>query len=82
VLEIVQAIIAISDHPEIEPIVLGKAPDGIDAQYLSSEKARRVLNWKPTYTLVEALSETLAWYKSFQNSRGLLKSGKGKLVEH
>jgi CDP-glucose 4,6-dehydratase len=65
VLEMVQAIIAISDYPEIEPTILSDAPNEIQAQYLSSEKARRLLGWEPAYSLKEALSETLAWYKDF-----------------
>lgn len=81
VLEMVQAIIASSDNPHLEPIILGEAPNEIDAQYLSSEKAKQVLGWEPAYTLAEALSETLAWYKGFQKFRSLYKSGKGKLIE-
>jgi CDP-glucose 4,6-dehydratase len=65
VLEIVQAIIAASNHPEIEPIILGEAPNEIQAQYMSSQKARRLLGWTPTHTMEEALNETFAWYKSF-----------------
>lgn len=65
VLQIVQAIIAASDYPEIEPIILDEAPNEIQEQYLSSEKAGRVLGWEPTFTLEQALRETLAWYKAF-----------------
>lgn len=65
VLEIVQAIIDISDHPEIEPIILDEAPNEIQAQYLSSEKARRLLGWEPAFSLEEALGETFEWYKTF-----------------
>jgi CDP-glucose 4,6-dehydratase len=69
VLEMVRAIIAISHYPQIEPIVLGKAPNELQAHYLSSEKARRLLGWAPSYSLQEALSETLAWYHEFLNVR-------------
>lgn len=68
VLEIVQAIIAISDHPEIEAVILNEAPNEIPAQYLSSDKAGRVLGWEPAFTLEQALSQTLAWYKEFLNA--------------
>lgn len=65
VLEIVQTIIAVSDHPELEPIVLGEARNEIPAQYLDSSKARRVLGWQPRYTLEEGLREAMGWYREF-----------------
>ena len=65
VLEIVQAIIDISDHPDLAPIVLGQAPNEIQAQYLSSAKAARRLDWTPAHTLAEALRQTMVWYTAF-----------------
>ncbi|MFQ6101156.1 MAG: GDP-mannose 4,6-dehydratase [Anaerolineae bacterium] len=65
VLEMVQAIIAISDYPKLEPVVLADAPNEIQAQYLDTSKARRVLDWTPRYSLEEGLRETLEWYREF-----------------
>jgi CDP-glucose 4,6-dehydratase len=45
VLEIAQAIIAISDHPDLKPVVLNQASHEIAKQYLASEKAHRLLDW-------------------------------------
>ena len=67
VLGIVEAIIAVSDHPELEPIVLANAPNEIQAQYLDSSKARRMLGWGSNYSLEDGLRETLAWYREFLN---------------
>ncbi len=64
-LEIVQAIIAVSDYPDLEPVILNEASNEIEKQYLSSEKARRVLGWKPHYSLEEGLRRTMAWYRLF-----------------
>ena len=65
VLQIVQSIIAISDCPEIKPVILDEAPNEIQTQYMSSEKAKHLLGWFPTHTLEEGLSKTLEWYKEF-----------------
>ena len=69
VLEVVQTIITISDHPELEPVVLDDAPNEIQAQYLDSGKAKSVLGWAPTFTLEEGLQETAAWYREFLTER-------------
>jgi CDP-glucose 4,6-dehydratase len=48
----------------LEPVVLGTASHEIDHQYLSAAKARRVLDWRPRYSLEEALAETVEWYRA------------------
>jgi len=63
VLEMVDAIIRLSDHPDLEPVILNNAQNEIRDQYLSSEKAHKLLGWKPQYTLEEGLRETMAWYR-------------------
>jgi CDP-glucose 4,6-dehydratase len=65
VLEITQAIIAISDYPQIKPVILNQASHEIARQYLASEKAHRLLNWQARYSLGEGLRQTLAWYREF-----------------
>jgi CDP-glucose 4,6-dehydratase len=34
-------------------------------QFLSAERARTVLNWRPQFTLESGLDRTLAWYREF-----------------
>ena len=65
VLEMVQAIIAVSDHPDLEPIVEGNAPHEIQDQYMDSSKAHRILGWTPQYSLEGGVRETLSWYREF-----------------
>jgi len=65
VLDVVEAIIAVSDQPSLEPVILGDAPNEIQAQYLDSSRAKRVLGWQPAYTLEEGLRETFTWYREF-----------------
>ena len=49
----------------LEPDVRNEASNEIRHQYLSAEKARRVLDWSPLYTLDTALDETITWYRQF-----------------
>ena len=65
VLELVQAMIAQSDRPDLEPVILGEARHEIQDQYLSSEKAHRVLGWHPQYSLAAGLRDTFGWYREF-----------------
>ena len=43
----------------------GKKTKKIRYQYLSAARARRVLGWRPLFTLVEGLQRTIDWYKDF-----------------
>lgn len=46
--------------------ILNKAKYEIMHQYLSAEKARKILQWKPQYNLKEGLKKTIQWYKVFE----------------
>lgn len=43
--------------------ILNRAECEIKHQYLSSQKARRALGWKPEYSLADGLKKTIGWYK-------------------
>jgi CDP-glucose 4,6-dehydratase len=49
----------------LEPVVMNDASNEIPHQYLSAEKARRQLAWKPAYTLEQGMAETVAWYQQY-----------------
>ncbi|HXG85334.1 MAG TPA: GDP-mannose 4,6-dehydratase [Pyrinomonadaceae bacterium] len=65
VLEMVKKITDLMDKPDLEPVILNRANNEIKHQYLSAEKARRLLDWTPSYTLEEGLKETIDWYRNF-----------------
>ena len=54
----------------LEPEVLNEASNEIRHQYLSAEKARRLLGWKPLFTLDAGLERTIAWYREFLAEQG------------
>jgi CDP-glucose 4,6-dehydratase len=64
-LEIVETIVALSDCPDLKPIILDQAHNEIPDQYLASEKAHRILGWEPKHTLREGLKKTFDWYRNF-----------------
>jgi CDP-glucose 4,6-dehydratase len=48
---------------KLEPEVRNEATNEIRLQYLSAEKARRVLSWSPLFELEQGLERTIAWYR-------------------
>jgi CDP-glucose 4,6-dehydratase len=65
VAEVIGELRRLMGREDLEPEVLNGARAEIRHQYLSSEKARTVLAWKPRYTLVEGLSRSIDWYREF-----------------
>lgn len=64
VLDLVQKILNLM-QTSLEPDVRNEAVNEIRHQYLSAEKARRLLNWSPMFTLDEGLTRALEWYRNF-----------------
>jgi CDP-glucose 4,6-dehydratase len=69
VLDLVKKIIQVSGK-DLQPEVLGKnKPKAeIDAQYLSSEKAKKMLNWSPKVKIEDGIKGTINWYLEFFKS--------------
>ena len=66
VLELVALILEAVGRPELVPVVLNQATNEIERQYLDCTKARRVLGWKPAFSLEQALARTVAWYREHE----------------
>ncbi|WP_353407349.1 GDP-mannose 4,6-dehydratase [Bacillus velezensis] len=64
VLELVEKILKAMDS-DLKPKVLNQGSHEIKHQYLSAEKARKLLNWTPAHTIDEGLEKTIEWYKVF-----------------
>lgn len=62
--ELVERLLALMNS-DLKPDVRNEAMNEIQHQYLSAEKARRILNWQPHFTLDEGLRRTIDWYTAF-----------------
>lgn len=69
VLELVERILKLMNS-DLQPVVQNQATNEIRRQYLSAEKARRVLNWSPLFNLDSGLHETIEWYTNFFANEG------------
>ena len=50
---------------DLQPDIRNEASNEIRQQYLSAERARRLLDWRPLFTLDDALDATITWYRNF-----------------
>lgn len=64
VLELVGAIVRLIGS-DLEPDVQNRAKQEIRNQYLSAQKAREQLGWRPLYSVEEGLRATIDWYRAF-----------------
>lgn len=62
VVELVDKILKLMGS-SLEPEILNQANNEIRKQYLSAEKARRMLSWAPIFELQQGLERTIAWYR-------------------
>jgi len=64
VIEIVNEILQIMGL-NLKPVIENNASNEISEQHLCSQKARRMLLWKPKYGVKTGLQETIQWYREF-----------------
>jgi CDP-glucose 4,6-dehydratase len=66
-LEVVQTIVSLSGHPELEPVILNEVKNEIQEEYLDPTQAERAFGWRPQYSLAGGLSEAMTWYRAYLN---------------
>lgn len=64
VLDMTIKILNLINRNDLTPKILSQASNEIQHQYLSAEKARNILGWKPEFTLDGGLQRTIGWYRS------------------
>ena len=62
--DIVHRICRLLDAP-FEPVVNANAIVEIPHIELSSEKAKRILNWRPSHGFMQGLQRTFHWYRDY-----------------
>jgi CDP-glucose 4,6-dehydratase len=62
VIEVVNDILRLMDKKHLEPVIMDQAEKEIVNQYLSCEKAKRVLGWAPRHNYEEGIIKTIEWY--------------------
>jgi len=67
VLDLVKRILSLMGS-NLEPDIRNETTNEIRHQYLSAAKARRMLDWKPRFSLDEGLRRTIQWYQEFLGS--------------
>ncbi|MHA1185418.1 MAG: GDP-mannose 4,6-dehydratase [Candidatus Heimdallarchaeota archaeon] len=63
VIEITQLILQVMGREDLKPEIRNEASNEIPEQWLSSEKAKKMLDWKAKFSIKEGLAETVEWYK-------------------
>ena len=65
VIDMTKKILGVMDKKDSPVKILNETKGEIKDQYLSIEKAKRLLGWAPQYGMEDALQETIGWYRTF-----------------
>lgn len=64
VLDVVRRILSLMSS-DLEPEILNEVTNEIPHQYLTAEKARRMLNWHPLFDMNIGLTRSIEWYREY-----------------
>lgn len=77
VLEMVDAILQLMGRPDLRPEIQNIATSETREQFMVCDKARRMLGWKPRFSLQQGLHETIDWYSGFVREKCPAASASG-----
>jgi CDP-glucose 4,6-dehydratase len=67
IIEVVDKITKLMNS-DLTPIIQYQMTNETKHQYMSAEKARKLLGWKPVYDIDSGLSKTIDWYQNYFNN--------------
>jgi CDP-glucose 4,6-dehydratase len=65
VIDVVDRLMAVMGIEGLEPDIRGEATHEIPAQFLDCTKARRRMNWHPSFSFEQGLASTVEWYRDW-----------------
>jgi CDP-glucose 4,6-dehydratase len=65
VLDVVRSVLELMGRSDLAPVIENRASAEIREQYMSCEKARTLLSWRPRFGMEAALRETIEWYSAY-----------------
>lgn len=68
VLALTQLILRVAGRQDLEPIIQNTAKSEIPDQYLSCDKAQKILGWRASDSLEQRLSQTYDWYNTLSDA--------------
>jgi CDP-glucose 4,6-dehydratase len=63
VIDVVNAVLNQMGRQDLKPVILNGASNEIPIQCLNSEKAKKILDWSPSYGFDSGLTKTIEWYR-------------------
>jgi CDP-glucose 4,6-dehydratase len=75
-LEVVEKLTALWGGSQPVPVEYDRSQQKLHeahSLHLSWDKAASLLNWRPVYTIDEALAETVKWYRAYQQDEDMYK---------
>ena len=79
VLDLVGRILALMGKTHLEPRILNEASHEIPKQYLDCAKARRMMGWRPSFTMDDGLLEAAEWYQEWLTRNAAQKASSVRL---
>lgn len=68
VLSMTKMVLELMECTDLEPTILGEAQNEIPHQYLTADKARRLLGWRSDFSIEDGLRRTIDWYRAILTS--------------